>query len=193
MRRISDQLQRSTFMPRFARILFLLILGAAAQASAAAADSNCTPARQARAKVTVSRMHWVQKNGAYHLSDDLVCSGQQDLGVLPGVAAGCISPVLLKCQIQLDGVKHVLNVSGSIYHNDTPFAQTKHFSAGYHLDRNTSGIKTGEAASTDIHTADLALKKIGVEMQSKLDSPNFGTPTRDGFSITVDFEDPDAI
>ena len=179
-------------MLRFALLLSALLTGAFSQALATTTPPNCTPVRQAHAKVAVSRMHWVQKNGAYQLHNDIVCTGLQDLGVLPGIAANCLSSILLKCQIELDGIKHQLNVSGSIYHNDSPFPQTKHFSAGYHLDRNSMEIKTGEAASSDIHTTDLSLKKIGIELQSKLDSPNFGTSTRDGFNITVDFEDADA-
>ena len=179
-------------MKRFALLFAALVIGACSLTLATTTPPNCMPVRQAHARVKVSRMHWVQKNGAYQLDEDIVCNGQTNLGVLPGVAANCISPVLLNCQIELDGIKHQLNVSGSIYHNGSPFPQTKHFSAGYHLDRNSIEIKTGEAASSDIHTEDLSLKKIGIALQSKLDSPNFGTRTRDGFNITVDFEDADA-
>ncbi len=88
-------------MQKFSLLFSVLLLAASSQTFATLTPPNCTPVRQAHAKIAVSRMHWVQKNGAYQLREDVVCTARQDLGVLSGIAANCISPVLLKCQIEL--------------------------------------------------------------------------------------------
>jgi len=159
--------------------------------SEAGTPANCVPVREAKANIKVTRLYWQQKNGSYDLKRETVCEMQKTMGVLPGVAGGCTYPVLADCQVQMDGNPHRVKVSGQIYHNDDLGQNTKHFTAGYHLNRD--GVTpTGEAASGSIYTTDLSLKNISLSVQSKLDSPSRGTVVRDGITISVDFEDTNA-
>jgi hypothetical protein len=162
------------------------------QATLALAEGeNCKPVREGKAHVKVETLHWTQEKGSYKLVSKTACETTSPLNILPSVATDCMSPVLVKCNLSLDGSEHVLNVSGYVYHNESG-VKKKHFTAGYHLDRNTSEVQTGEAANVGIQTSDLAMKKIEVQLQSKLDSPNPRMSTRDAVSVTVEFEDSDA-
>lgn len=163
---------------------------------AAPAPNNCVPARQAKADVTITRVYWEQVDGNYKLKNEVVCKNTLDVGVLPGVAAGCMYPVLANCPVVIDGQAHKIIVSGMIYHNESLGVPTKHFTASYHLDRNSGTVTTGEASSSDAFTADLSLKNLGVSIQSKLDGPasgsSGGTASRDGLVIDVIYGDKDA-
>ena len=163
---------------------------------AAPTPNSCIPARQAKADVTITRVHWEQVDGNYKLKNDVVCKNTLDIGVLPGIAAGCMYPVLANCSVVIDGKAHKVIVSGMIYHNKSLGVPTKHFTASYHLDRNTGTGTTGEASSSDAFSADLSLKNLGVSIQSKLDGPASGpsgrTAFRDGLVIDVIYGDKDA-
>jgi len=163
--------------------------------SFAAPPANCAGARQATAEVKVERLHWEQVQGSYKLKVDPVCKNSLKIDVLPGRAAGCLYPILADCMITLDGSSHKITVSGEIFQNDDLGVPTKHFAASYHLDRNSGNVTTGEAGSSDVFTADLSLKNIGVAVQSKFDGPGGDTskkPFRDGLVVTVNYGDTDA-
>lgn len=182
-------------MPKGFLVSIALLLSPALAFAALNTPNNCTPNRQAKVEVKVERLHWVHAQGNYKLKNDVVCTNTLDMGVLPDVAAGCIYPVLAKCNVVMDGTKHIITVSGLIYHNNDLGVPTKHFTAGYHLDRNHGNVTTGEAASSDVFTADLSLKKISVAVQSKLDGPAPGTVAqafRDGLVVSVNYGDNDA-
>ena len=152
---------------------------------------DCAPTvRKAQYTAEITRMHWVKNGADYKVKSEAVCTSSGKIGVLPGRAAGCVYPLLASCEIELDGRKYRLNVSGVIYHSDEQGDEGKHFTAGYHLNRNKT-VKTGEASSADV-TTDPSLKKIGVRVQSKLDSPHPAFGIRDGFHINVNYEDSDA-
>jgi hypothetical protein len=175
--------------------VFMALFLSPALTLAVAPAPNCNPTRQAKAEVKVERLHWQQVNGNYKLQAELVCTNSLDVAVLPGIAAGCLYPILSKCDIVMDGTKHIVTVSGLISHNNSLGVPTKHFAASYYLDRNSGTETTGEAASSDVSTADLSLKRIGISVNSKLDGPSPGKPTqafRDGLTITVNYGDIDA-
>jgi hypothetical protein len=161
--------------------------------SAFAATSNeCVPQRYGKAKVKIQTLHWVQEKGSYRLESKVACTSQARVEIHPAGRSGdCLTPVLAQCKLTLDGNPHQLNVSGEIRVVDDT-EKKKIFNAGYHLDRNSTEVKTGEAASTSVTTKDLGLKEIGLEIQSKLDGPSPGMSLRDAVNVIVDFEDTDA-
>lgn len=154
--------------------------------------SPCMGTRQAQASVRVNKLYWVKDETNYKLNSDLVCKTKTTLSVLPGSAGNCTYPVIADCPVMMDGNQHRVRVSGLIYFSERPEGLHKNFVAAYHLDRNSTEVRTGEASSVDIHSLDLNLKRIGLTLQSKLDSPISGKTMRDGLNIDVEFEDSDA-
>lgn len=176
----------------FLRILTGLIIGLAAGV-AQAAPSNCTPVRQGKINVTVTRLRWVQTEGKYNLESKNVCTVQQPLDILPGIAAGCMYPVIADCDFEMDGEPRSIRISGLVYHNNDPQPGSKHFAVTYFV-RNPSNNNSVSLArgNTDIYTTDPLLKSIGTRMNSGLNSPMPGVPVRDAVTISADFEDPNA-
>lgn len=172
-------------------IIFVALSSIAAGAFADNPASTCQPIRQGRADVKVYRLYWKQFNGGYSLYRDLACETHGSANVYGGVLGNCVYPVLASCRIQLDGNEREITVSGLIQILNTPVAGSKHFTITYHTSPTSGGTSsdTGEAGNALAYSFDPNVSKLGVTLQSKIDSYRPGQPLRDAVIVEAEFTD----